>query len=81
VSYSIGLVIRAKEILLLPLGFFADVEDLHGDDMPPFGPAAIEEIPVEELRLRAQMVLSKRLGVGLARPFSRFCGPKAVLAA
>jgi hypothetical protein len=63
--FDLGLVIRAEEILLLPsVGFFADVEDLHGDDVPTLGSAAIEEIAIEEFRFGPQMVLSHRLGIG-----------------
>jgi hypothetical protein len=36
--FDLGVVIRAEEILLLPLvGLFADVEDLESHDMPSFG--------------------------------------------
>ena len=63
--FDFGLVIRAEEILLLPLvGLFSNVEDLHGDDMPSLGPAAIKEIAVEEFCFGPEMVLSQRLGIG-----------------
>jgi hypothetical protein len=51
-------------LLLPPVGLFADVEDLCGDDMPAFGPSAIEKIAVVELCFGSEMVLSQRLGIG-----------------
>jgi hypothetical protein len=63
--FNFGLIIRAEEILLLPLVcLLADVEDLQSDDVPPFGPTTIKEIAVEEFCFRPQMVLSQRLGIG-----------------
>ena len=62
--FDFGVVIWAKEILLLPLvGFFADVKDLHDDDMPPLGPPPVRVLAVQELRLGPEMVLSQRFGI------------------
>ena len=63
--FNFGVVIRAEKILLLPpIGLFADMEDLHCDHVPPFGPTTIKEIAVEEFCFGPKMVLSQRLGIG-----------------
>jgi hypothetical protein len=66
--FDFGLVVRAEKVLLFPLvGFFADVEDLESNDVPPFGPTTIKEIAVEEFRFGPQVILGQRFGVGRQR--------------
>ncbi|HEY2148684.1 MAG TPA: hypothetical protein VGH32_12150 [Pirellulales bacterium] len=55
----------ADKIPFLPLvRFFADVEDLCRDDVPPFSEPAVHMFAVQEFGFRPQMILSERLGVG-----------------
>ena len=84
--FDFGVVIRAEEILFLPLvGLLADVDDLPGDDMPPLCAAPVRCARRSETSPRAADGIGRaprrRSSIGQARTGLPVSRSNAVLAA
>jgi hypothetical protein len=51
-------------LLLLTVGFLADMDNFCRDYVPPFRAPSIEKIAIQEFRLGPQMVLRQGFSVG-----------------